>query len=318
MTIDPLVSVIIPTYNRSQYICYAIDSVLAQTYENIEIIVVDDGSTDDTRDILQLYDSKIKYIFQNNSGPSTARNSGIKQANGDLIAFLDSDDIWLPEKLEYQVQLLEQSPDSIGLVACGYYIIDALGKKIGNPKINRNHKIHKSFLIEIMVHNALSGGGSGALVRRECFKKVGLFDEELWIGEDWDIWIRISKQYEIAFVESPLFKYRTHLGNLCNCNPRSKEDAKRIVRKNIEKRNLILLIKAYSNIYLNEAREHIGKQNRYLAFINALKSILIYPMKTHDGDNKYWILCKCLLPDCLISYVKKHFTIYKFNKDRFS
>lgn len=102
---EPLISVVIPTYNRAHYVCEAIDSVLAQTYKNIEIIAVDDGSTDNTKDIIQQYSSRIKYIYQNNAGPSAARNNGIKQSNGDLIAFLDSDDIWLAEKLERQVEI---------------------------------------------------------------------------------------------------------------------------------------------------------------------------------------------------------------------
>ena len=180
---NPLVSVIIPTYNRAQYICEAVDSVLAQTYRNIEVIVVDDGSTDNTEEILRQYDSKIKYVFQNNAGPSAARNNGIKQARGDLLAFLDSDDIWLPEKLERQVQLMKQSRNT-GLVSCGSYIINASGEITASSIIKKNHENKKLFLKELMVHNIISGGGSAALIKKKCFEKLGLFSEKLWIGED--------------------------------------------------------------------------------------------------------------------------------------
>ncbi len=291
---EHLISVIIPTYNRANYICEAIDSVLAQTYKNVEIIVVDDGSTDNTRDIIsQRYNSKVTYILQNNAGPSSARNNGIKHSRGDLIAFLDSDDIWLPEKLEKQVELINQSQD-IGLVSCGLYQIDPNGNIIGNPLIRRNYKNKSSFLKELMIHNII-GGGSSSLIRRECFERVGFFDEEIWIGEDWNLWLRIAKNYEVKFVEEPLIKYRVHGNNLHRDMTKIEDSMRKNVEKNIEKHRLILRRKAYSYIYIDIAHEYIDTKNDHKMFINALKSIITYPLKSYSGDDKYKILCKHLI-----------------------
>ncbi len=300
---NPLVSVIIPTYNRTQYICEAVDSVLAQTYRNIEVIVVDDGSTDNTEEILSQYDSKIKYVFQNNAGPSAARNNGIKQARGDLLAFLDSDDIWFPEKLERQIQLMKQSRNT-GLVSCGSYIINVSGEITASPIIKKNHENKKLFLKELMVHNVVSGGGSAALIKKKCFEELGLFSENLWIGEDWDMWIRIAKHYDIRFVEEPLIKCRAHGNNLHANTSRIEADAKQVVARNIERWRFILRRKACSYIYLDLAHEYMAVQSRYPAMTNILRSIVIYPLKTYDRDDKYRILCKCLLPARLLSFVR--------------
>jgi glycosyltransferase involved in cell wall biosynthesis len=294
MSTNLLVSVIIPTYNRVQYICEAIDSVLAQTYNNTEVIVVDDGSTDNTRDIIQQYDSKVKYIFQNNAGPSAARNNGIKQSSGELIAFLDSDDIWLAEKLELQIELMRQS-QYIGLVSCGIYIIDASGKIISDPVIKGNYKNRKSFVKELMVHNII-GGGSAILIKKECLNRIGLFNEDLWVGEDWNMWLRIAKNYEVKFVEKPLVKYRIHGNNLHKNLAKIKVDGKRNVLENIEKWRIISRMKAYSYIYLDLAHEYMGiKENKSKILLNLIKSISYYPLKTYPKDDKYKALCKYLL-----------------------
>lgn len=289
-----LISVIIPTYNRANYICEAVDSVLAQTYKNIEIIIVDDGSTDNTKDIvLQRYNSKVTYILQNNSGPSSARNNGVKHAKGDLIAFLDSDDVWLPEKLEKQVKLIDQS-HVIGLVACGLYNIDSDGNIVGSPIIKRNYINRRSFLKELMIHNIITGGGSNTLIRRECFEKVGFFEEDLWIGEDWNLWLRIAKQYEVKFVEEPLIKYRIHGNNLHKDLKKIEDNMRKNILRNINRYKLITRRKAYSYMYIDMAHEYIDIEYRK-AFINAVKSIISYPLKSYSGDDKYRILCKYLL-----------------------
>ena len=302
--INPFVSVIIPTYNRGRYICNAIDSALAQTYGNIEVIIVDDGSTDDTRDILSRYGSRIGYVFQNNAGPSTARNNGIRRSRGDLIAFLDSDDIWLPEKLGRQVQLIVSSHD-IGLVNCGYYTIDASGKIIAGPIIMKNYESKKLFLKEFMVRNILCAGVSGSLIRRECFDKLGFFNEDLWIGEDWDMWLRIAKHYDMKFAEEPLVKCRAH-GNNLHRNTTRIMDEKKIVERNIEKWRFITRGKAYSYIYLDMAHEYTTVEDRHRALVNVLKAIAIYPLKAYSRDDKYQILCKCLLPPRLLSFVRSY------------
>ena len=131
MTLDPrpTVSVVIPTYNYGRYICETIDSALAQTYKPLEVIVVDDGSTDDTRERLAAYSDRIRYILQKNSGPAAARNTGIVAAQGEFVALLDSDDLWLPEKVERQVALYLREQDA-GIVATQRFAIDETGQRL--------------------------------------------------------------------------------------------------------------------------------------------------------------------------------------------
>jgi len=126
---DPLVSIVIPTYNYGNFVSEAVDSALAQTYNNIEVIVVDDGSTDNTKDVLVKYNESIRYIHKENAGLPAARNTGIEQAKGEYIAFLDSDDQWLADKVELQMEIFK-SNDQVGLVSCAGYHVNDLGQMI--------------------------------------------------------------------------------------------------------------------------------------------------------------------------------------------
>lgn len=203
------VSVIIPTYNCAQYICQAVDSVLAQTYHDFELVVVDDGSTDDTKELLMRYDKHLTYIYQENKGMTAARNTGIKNSSGEYIAFLDSDDIWLPNKLERQVKLLDESPE-VGLVYCWHYYIDAEGNrcKFWNNKIGRSFESGSRLFEKLIEKNVISGGGSTPIIRRECLGKSGMFDESIPYSGDWDLWLRISMDYIMAVIPEPLACYR--------------------------------------------------------------------------------------------------------------
>lgn len=197
----PKVSVIIPSYNRAKLVGRAIDSVLKQTFSDYEIIVVDDGSQDNTKDVLSAYDRKIKYIYQSNRGISGARNRGIKEAAGEYIAFLDSDDLWIPEKLAEQVKVLEANK-KVGIVYSKLQMINDKGEHCG---VKPKHKSGKNFreLIEI-------GGDiptSSVMTRRECFEKVGVFDESLQQMEDIDMWIRIAKVYDLYEIADQMLAY---------------------------------------------------------------------------------------------------------------
>ena len=187
----PKVSVIIPTYNRKKLIVRAIESVLAQTYRDFEIIIIDDGSNDETKNVLIPYQSRIKYLYQENQGISAARNRGIKEAQGVYIAFLDSDDEWVEDKLAIQVDILDKNPP-IGIIHNKLVILNDQGKKVGTKPANDSGKTFQE-LIEF-------GGDlptSSVLTRSECFQKVGLFDESLPTMEDFEMWIRIARNYEI-------------------------------------------------------------------------------------------------------------------------
>jgi glycosyltransferase involved in cell wall biosynthesis len=195
-----MVSVIIPTFNRRDYITTALDSVLAQTYKNYEIVVIDDGSSDDTKEVLKPYQNIIRYFYQENKGISGARNRGIRESRNDYIALLDSDDYWLPEKLKWQVDRIRKEPEC-GMVAtrCSSIASDGTFRKKNRPG--------KSGWILNDIFKANFIRTSSVLITRKCFDTVGLFDESLPEGEEYDLWLRIAKQYPIAFINEPLTVY---------------------------------------------------------------------------------------------------------------
>jgi len=198
----PTVSVIIPTYNRAHLIGRAIESVLSQTYDCFEIIIVDDASVDGTERVIRNYtDKRIRYIRSDkNMGPAGARNVGIESARGKYIAFLDSDDEWLPEKLKKQIRILETTSSKVGVVYSGTWRI--MGDKkffIPWPKtIRKEGNIHYDFLCgKYLVPTP------AAIVKKACFSKVGTFDNNLPAIAEWDLWIRISKYYHFKYINEP-------------------------------------------------------------------------------------------------------------------
>lgn len=197
----PFVSVIIPTYNRARLLGRAIQSILNQTYPNFEIIVVDDCSTDKTENVVRSFrDERIRYIRQEkNTGAVVARNRGIKAAIGEHIAFQDSDDEWLPEKLEKQMKAFEIGPLDLGVVYTSYWRIDR-GRGVYWPPsyLKQTYgRIHDALLENNFIDTPT------AVVRKECFEKVGLF-ENLPRLQEWDLWLRISKRYSFGHVNEPL------------------------------------------------------------------------------------------------------------------
>ena len=202
----PKVSVIIPTYNRSNFLHSAIKSVLNQTFEDFEVIVVDDASTDNTRQVLDKFDDKrICYIrHKENKGGSAARNTGIKRSKGEFIAFLDDDDLWMPSKLEKQLDLINKNLE-IGAVYTGAYKINESDKIImcNYPSLRGN------IFPDILKKNYV-GSCSAVLIRKECIDRIGLFDENLPAGQDFDLWIRLAKNYQFDYVNEPLVIHRIH------------------------------------------------------------------------------------------------------------
>ncbi|MFH0702468.1 MAG: glycosyltransferase [bacterium] len=200
----PEISVIIPVYNGENYIKETIISVLNQTYTDYELIIVDDGSTDSTKKIIQSFsDPRIIYYYQKNSGPNTTRNTGINLAKGEFIAFLDADDIWLPHKLAIQLREIKENPE-IGLVYGWVYYIDSNSNLIGRKKYN----IKDDFYINLLLGNFVDNG-STPLIRKKCFDKVGGFDDLKPAG-DWDMWIRIAKEFKFSYVKDYIALYRIH------------------------------------------------------------------------------------------------------------
>ncbi len=202
----PAVSVVLPTYNRAHLLSESIGSVLAQGYSDFEILVVDDGSTDNTREVVAgIDDKRIRYVeLTPNRGQASARNVGIKEAKADLIAFQDSDDIWMPEKLGMQVSALRESPPGTGVVYTAYERICG----------NRRDVLPSRRIVATTgdVHAQLLRGNfittQTTIVRRECFEKAGSFNESQKSMDDWDLFIRLSKDCHFVFVDKLLVQCR--------------------------------------------------------------------------------------------------------------
>lgn len=204
------VSVVISTFNRSTLLREAIDSVLAQTYPAIEIIVTDDCSTDDTAAVVATYGSRVRYIrTERNSGQAVTRNTGLRAATGDYLCFLDDDDAFLPAKIEKQVRLLDARPDA-GFALCRYYHTDEHGHRL-----QRSALMPEGALLKQLVQGCFISTISIPLVRRECMQRIGELDATLPTSTDFDLWLRISRAgFHAVAVQEVLTTYRLHLNNL--------------------------------------------------------------------------------------------------------
>jgi glycosyltransferase involved in cell wall biosynthesis len=225
----PLVSVVMPAYNVAWCVRRAVDSALAQSLREIEVIVINDGSTDDTLQVLASYGDAIKVIDQANGGMSHARNAGIRVARGKYVAFLDADDWWLPEKLARQVELLNNRPE---LGFC------STAARVENPQgelLNLWHCRHarRDMLETIIAENAaVAGGCSAVMVRRELFEQVGLFDESLRGFEDPDLWMRLAAVCHYACIDEPLAVILRREKSVSRNRDTMREAALRSMRKN--------------------------------------------------------------------------------------
>ncbi len=203
------VTVIVTTFNRKQWVERAVCSILEQTRPANEIIVVDDGSTDETGEKIQKCFPQIRYIRQENQGISAARNTGIEKASGEWIGFLDSDDTWLPKKLENQIQALKENPEY--RICHTNEIWIRRGRRV-NPK-----KVHQKFggdMFEKCLPLCLISPSS-ILIHRQIFDRLGMFDTQLPVCEDYDLWLRVSAFYPVLYIEEPLVvKYGGHKDQL--------------------------------------------------------------------------------------------------------
>lgn len=273
----PPISVIIPTYNHARFLAAAIDSALSQTLKPSEVIVVDDGSTDETSSVLEAFEDKVRVIRQKNQGVATARNRGAEVAAGDYFAFLDADDVWLPRKLEMQLSRFQAEP-GLGLVHCGLEQIDEDNRTLGRTVDGMEGSVANEMLL--FNRPTVLGGGSGAMVPRAVFEEAGEFDERLSTSADWDLYYRIARKHKIGFVPRVLLQYRLHPTNM-HASVRDME------------RDMLL---AYSKAFLSAddvdlplQRRCLGNLHKVLAgsffstgeglgFLrNALKSVILTP-----------------------------------------
>ncbi|HEY3418819.1 MAG TPA: glycosyltransferase [Armatimonadota bacterium] len=206
MSTDSLVSVIIPTYRRVDYLEEAVASVCRQTYPHVEILVTDDGSGEEYTNQYHLPPAVRFFCHQQQQGPAAARNTALKQAQGDFIAFLDSDDLWLPEKLEAQVRLLRAHPEA-GLAHCNLRFVDDNAQPLAPQP--RYRLVAGQIFRDLYRYNSIKSP-TGVMVRREILDEVGSFDVELNGAEDWDLWLRITRRYPVVADPTVRACYRLH------------------------------------------------------------------------------------------------------------
>ncbi|MFO7528761.1 MAG: glycosyltransferase [Marinobacter sp.] len=231
MESEPLVSVVIATYNMGQYLPLAVESVLNQDWSNLELIVVDDGSTDDTPVFMRKFaiDSRVNYIRTENQGQPKAKNRGISEAKGEFIGFCDADDIWQPQKLSMQVPHFIDP--TVGVVYSEVSYIDQFGEPISQSTHEHRHegKITDSLLIK----NFIPFGT--AVIRKECIEKNGTFDEELPMGIDWDLWLRYSVNWDFKYEPAKTYVYRVWPGQMSKNYRGRYDNAFKILRNFLEK-----------------------------------------------------------------------------------
>ncbi len=204
-----VVTAVIPCFNYGRFLARAIQSVLDQTYSPIECIVVNDGSTDETADVLRQFAGRVRVVEQPHRGVSAARNAALAVATGSLIAFLDGDDAWHPDKISEQVALLD-ARRSVGCVGCGLEHVYPDGRREripGRPNHATRRRTHRNLAVRAYWPG---GSGSGVMVRRDVLERVGFFDEQLIAAEDWDMWLRIATETEIDNVPTVLVSINRH------------------------------------------------------------------------------------------------------------
>lgn len=206
---EPLVSVVIPAYNAARTLLTTVQSVFEQTIQDFEIIIVDDGSKDNTIEAAKsIEDSRVKVLSQPNSGAPAARNTGIKAAKGEYVAFLDADDLWMPHKLERQLDILTSKKDVTAVQSGVYFVDDNLEVLSICPCFES-----KDVLLETLLFQNMPGTMSTLMVKRSMFEQIGYLDTKLVILEDWELMIRLARFCNLQSVEEPLSLYRIYVGN---------------------------------------------------------------------------------------------------------
>ena len=241
----PKVSIVIPAYNAAEFLGRTIESVLAQDDSSYETIIVDDGSKDATPRVIEPYRDRVRYIRQDNGGPSRARNRGVQESAGKYIALLDADDLWLPDKLKSQVDLMENHPE-VGFSFTDCVIVSKDGKPIARqfetkPVLaaipvacfsNDQRVFQGRVLNELVRQNFIIT--SSMMIRADCFEKVGMFDESLFSVEDYDFWLRLSREFQGAYLNRILVKKIDHGENISMRNERVMLNRIKLSEKMVE------------------------------------------------------------------------------------
>jgi len=268
---QPVVSVVIATYNMGQYLPLAIDSVLAQTWSNLEVVVVDDGSKDDTSEKMTKYesDSRVRYFPTENQGQPKAKNRGLQEAQGGFIAFCDADDLWKPEKLEIQMPHFED-PD-VGVVYSEVSYIDQHGDPLDKEIPYQRHS--GMVTDKLVIKNFVPFGT--AVFRRSCMEGHGKFDESLPMGIDWDLWLRYSMAWRFHYVPEATYIYRIWPGQMSKNYRGRYENAFLILEKFLEANPDSLpqavKAKAWADMYVGRGMSLANSEH---LFVQPLKDVL--------------------------------------------
>lgn len=301
----PLVSVVIPAYNRVDLTIQTIDSVLAQTYPALEVIVVDDGSTDNTRERLRVYGDRIRYIHKENGGACSARNTGFRAARGKYIGFLDCDDLYEPQKVAVCVEKLEERPE-YGFVHTDAVVIDEEDRLVRHkPRSPKNLEgwICKRLVRKNFIYNPT------VMIRRECLEAVGGFDEDLFPPADWDMWLRLAERFPAGYIHRPLSKYRAG-SNWCFKNVERTRREERLVLDRFFERNPGLRGRVRRAAYI---RQHISMAG-YFILMNKPEQIWSEFRSAWRRNPFYWksnaMICAYLfLRPRLIAVIKREYYI---------
>jgi glycosyltransferase involved in cell wall biosynthesis len=292
-------SVIIPTYNRAHVIDEALDSVLAQSYQDFEILVIDDGSADNTREVLCPYFDRIRYFKQANSGPAAARNRGITESQGEYVAFLDSDDRWYPDKLAQIDKVIDAHPDA-GLFYSDYQLVD---EQHSHLWIARSKHIMGDGYHQLLLGNFI--GTSTVVVKRECFDVCGLFYRDLFSTQDWDMWIRIAREFSIVHVPAVLVEYTWQSRGAVTASPKALGNTSAVIERSLEadphiNRRQRIQIKARQHHRDGVTYLRHREKERALSYFS--KSIQVAPL--FYKSYVYWILLKTGAVDLLPRKIK--------------
>jgi glycosyltransferase involved in cell wall biosynthesis len=278
-----MVSIIIPSYNRAHLIGKTIESVLNQNLREFELIIVDDGSTDATAEVVRSYGRLIQYLFQENQGRSGARNAGFEASRGSYICFLDSDDLLLSGMLEQEARLLESNP-ALGFVYCDYEFIDESGRGLPKPENFRRHPLRKGMIFrDLMYFDFIPP--STVLSRRECIEQAGGFDPAMEPAEDLDWLLRMSRRYATDFIPAPLCQFRKHEGNTSSSAIAAATI--RVLSRHLDdeatKRSLGTdWERVYYDLYLSIAHEYYNRREMISARKYYYRALEVAPSKKKD------------------------------------
>lgn len=264
----PEVSVIIPTYNSAHYLMQAVESVLSQTFRDLEILVIDDGSTDETEVVMRQYGAPVRYIRQRNSGVSAARNRGIAESRGRYIAFLDADDTWYPHKLERQLAALDKHR---GYQLC-YSAFTLATADLTPIRVVQSRRFGGA-VEDLLLRGNVVGSICSVLCKRSLFKVVGDFDPSLSQCADWDMWLRLATQTEFLYMDEPLVTYRQHDSNMSRKVSLLEHDSLRLLEKGFAMPGITDSLRA---------RRRVALAHNYMVLAG-----------TYFGARLYWDFVRC-------------------------